>query len=142
MDNFSLYDTTNEFYEESLKAKILARRCIFFERIEVYANPQILTIYGGSIGNPITLTYISNKFNTITKESILKACGISETEVYIGYDKFYFDMNSELNLDNIIIANGVKTLFDQFKQEYDEFFEFINWDLCGYLDEHPEEKYL
>lgn len=132
----------NDFNIDQIIDNIIKKRVIYIGRVDLYINPAVLTIHGFDFEtNQSTLVYITNKFNDITKETLLRSLQLDPNErYYFRFDGVFIDMNSTMTPDNTIILYSIKAMLDQLSEEFDEFFDMINYNIQDYLLEYPEDN--
>lgn len=79
----------------------------------------------------------------VNKDTIYKAAEVPvESKEYITFGDIYINANSEFTPFTIAMIMNLKQLFELWRNEFIEFFDFINFNLPDYLLDHPEEDYI
>lgn len=140
------YKITEEFRLEYNMNHIMNKRVLLFDRIELYINPQYISIYGypsSDSSNTPELVYITNKFIPITKQVLLNAMQLDVNErYYIGYGDLLVDSRSYINASNLTIINTIQSIFQNLNMECEEFMDWICNSLTDYLLLYPEDRVM
>lgn len=138
-----LYNNYNEYLAHTLREKIIAKRVINLGVIEILVKRDLITIVGYGIPNTfnVTFTYITNRLDIpITKDTIIRALNLNPNDrFYIVIEEAMLNLDSEITFETIERANQIKELFYEFRREFEEFFDYIDYNLMDYLLEYPED---
>lgn len=138
----TLYDTINEYYQyENNIIEMMNNHVIYYDLVEVYCNRDIITIHGISKANPeMNLTFITNRIDLITKESLLCSLGLDPR------DEYYFDVarntlspNVEANDYTRHLLSIVQDIFDEDQSGLDAVYDYISYSESYGIFELPFE---
>lgn len=132
-----------------IRQSILSKRGILLNSMEVYIDSNVVTLYGDidtSVGwvQPIqecTLILEWSKYGDICKERLLQAMGLNpEERYYIGVGNVLVNIDSYLTPENALILREIQERLSCMNYEFEDFYNFIEYDLYGYLEMFKEDN--
>lgn len=131
---FNQLELISDFQRDNITKQILDLHTVFLGDVHIYLNPQALSIHAFDYNQQdTTLIIIESKYVEITKDLIAQKLHRENKELYIGYNSLYIDALSDFSQENLAIIEKIKEIFILLKGEWDEFIDYINYNLFEYV---------